>query len=346
MAVGSQEVCGAIVDAFGAFPKGAQFCVARDGKFESANDFSSRERTNGRADIFNVYCAGKPFLVAAALRELHARGVEVEPWVRMADLTEARARLSTATFGDLLSHRTGCVTPDLYTFMSAAPKAQDLLVPTVETLTVRAPKAAYSPVVLAAGLDAVLRRRTPSTLASAASKLAADLNMPDTFVRDSRPRSIGAYIDTSGDRPLPMLHDRLERYRDSKHGHLTGLYTTARDMATFGDEFNACWADDQSRIGLPPGVLQSHLKHSESAGATDERYTLGLSHLRHNGVLGASSTAVGHFGFVRSSLFYLDPARRTVLAGIVPDLQVDDLEGRLQAWSQLCSAIAGSDTEI
>jgi CubicO group peptidase (beta-lactamase class C family) len=135
-----------------------------------------------------------------------------------------------------------------------------------------------------------------------------------------------------------MLHERLAHFCDSPYGELVGLYASAGDLGRWGRAMVDV-VRGRERPGFPrPATVADHLA---AAGAVEgPAYAAGLAvRWREHGLEQAPDHALGQFGFVRSTLLYLDPVHETVLAGTITDLSLDDLDRRLAQWDRAVGAL-------
>ena len=79
---------------------------------------------------FNLYCAGRPFVVMAhETRPFEREGLPCSPEVPVATLLDIDT--GTITLGELLGHRAGLGTPDALTFLSSPTRTRTRLLPTL-----------------------------------------------------------------------------------------------------------------------------------------------------------------------------------------------------------------------
>jgi hypothetical protein len=291
--------------------------------------------------VFNVYCAAKPVAVMATLAALEDAGVASAPSTPLPELLAlpGASPFGRLTLGDLVGHRAGLAVPDVFKFVMASDQSRGLMLERIDrSLARRRPRAEHSTLALSYVLTVLLRRMVGATLGEVLDHHLGKVGLTRTFVRVPEGAApIGVFVDRTRGRYVPMLHERLPHFCDSPYGELVGLYTTAGDLGAWGAELLAVLRGE-ARAGFPRTATVAAYRAEgatrlDGAGADEPAFAAGLAiGLPAHGLVQAPVTAFGQFGFVRSSLLYLDPATDTVLAGIVTDLSLDDLDRRLAQW--------------
>lgn len=287
---------------------------------------------------FNLYCAGRPMVVLAALAQLESAGVACAPSVPIADLVHApRADVSDepATLGDLFSHNAGLGKPDLFTFLSTSTQQRSALLPSVTKMPNLERVRQYSSIALMSVLSTILRHSLDASVPAVVHASMHALKIDDVFVRSNAPpNQIGTYVEMRNGRPLPLLHDTLPRFHDSRWSELTGLFASANAVGR--------WLDSVSRVargeivpGLPsPRLFGSYLRYCDTSEANSPSYAAGFAAgLEDHGLSAASSSALGHFGFVRTALVYMCPVEELSVACILRELSLEDQDQRLHEWN-------------
>ncbi len=200
----------------------------------------------------------------------------------------------------------------------------------------------YSAIALPVALDGVLQRQTGRSLGTVVDEAARSLGMKSVFCRSASPPPIATYVDRVGDTQWPLLHDQLPSFHDSRWGHMTGLYGSASDIGGWLGALLLC----EGRRPATPGLPSSDLFDQYLAGlgepipAHSGQFEAGFALLSSHG-LQCPDDAIGHFGFVRSSLIYCSPRQKLVFVGVVRDLRLDSPESRLRTWQSVIDVLEG-----
>jgi hypothetical protein len=295
--------------------------------------------------VLNVYCAAKPLAVMATLAALESSGVASHPATPLHELlpVPASSPFGRLTLGDLVGHRAGLAAPDVFKFVMASDHARAMLLARIDrTLSRRRFKNEHSTLALSYVLTVLLRRMVGANLGEVIDAHVRAVGLTRTYVRvpdDAAP--VGLFVDRTGGRYVPMLHERLAHFRDSPYGELIGLYTSAGDLGRWGRALVAVLRGEE-RPGFPrAATVAAHL--AAGAGTEGPAFAAGLATgLAEHGLAAAPATALGQFGFVRSSLLYVEPVQEVVLAGIVTDLSMDDLDRRRAQWDRAVAEVTAA----
>ncbi|MCP4306368.1 MAG: beta-lactamase family protein [bacterium] len=289
---------------------------------------------------FNLYCGGKPFATASFLAALEIAGVPCGPTVRVGELLGRDPRLGP-TLADLLAHRLKLGSPDLFQFLNAPQAMRPGLLPTDLDLINSSGAEEYSAIALPVALDGILRKQTGRSLGSVVDEAAGSLGLNSVFCRSVSPPPIATYVERAGDVHWPLLHDQLPSFHDSRWGHMTGLYGCAAEL---GRWLGALLLSGDRLVspGLPSSdLLAEHMTVArKDATAATGQFKTGFAILHSHG-LHCSKDAIGHWGFVRSSLIYCNPSQDVVFVGIVRDLRLPTPTSRLESWQSVIDLIEG-----
>jgi len=315
-----------------AFGSGVQFAAYRHGEVEELA-LGSADPTSELTSMhsFNLYCGSKPLEAISLLAGLEGDGIPCGRDVPLAVLLGRPDLDSRQTLGSLLCHESGHRKPDLFEFMNSSRVNRAALLPTPESLLGTSPAPSYSPVLLSWALDRIARGLLACPLEEVVERTTSSLSMGSTFVTSDRPRSVATYVDSSGTHPLPLLHDSLPAYVRSPHNVLTGFYTSAIDLCRWAIAIVESLRGQAGGSVVPSGRLLAEHLAPGLAGSSD-LYAGSFAVLRRHGLPSSSACAFGGFGFVRSSLLYVDPENETVMVGIVRELRLEDLDRRLAQW--------------
>lgn len=298
---------------------------------------------------FNLYCGGRPLVVLAILGALENSDVPCGPDATVANLIDGgQPGVDELRLGDLLAHNAGLGHPDLFEFLMAPTRSRSGLLPTLHDIRKLKVSAEYSTVSLMAVLGRVARRVLGVSLTQLVDETARTLGLASTFVRSPTATPIATYVDASEGYAWPLLHEGLPRFRDSPWGEFTGLYTSAQDLGKWLEQVQAATAGDIVK-GLPSaGLLQAYgiVDTHSCAGSTTEAYCASFARLSQHNLVNVDPLALGHFGFVRSSLVYWNPRSSTIFVGIVRDLMMNALDRRLGQWNRFVSIIDRNDDAL
>lgn len=271
--------------------------------------------------IYNMVCGAKPLLFCGLLAALENASFPIEA-----------AEDGRPSAIDLAAHRlTGAPAVDAMSYLNASdPQRAQIIESTLSAPISRSSVSQYTEV----SALVILRSLCSGLGCEDINGSFQALGLRDSF--DCRPRidpgGIGCLIeyDSAHGGGLPLLHDRSpDFYASDWYGNVGG-YSTVEDLCRFYSQLLIC-ARGESVLGLPsPRVVSAELSQESSGG-----FALGMMLGLDAWGIKTDEWAVGHIGFMRSSLGYAEPRTGFVLGAVGRGLDFERVAAMPDFWTQL-----------
>lgn len=280
--------------------------------------------TSGRTT--DLVCGVKPVAVLAALGALDAEGL-ASPSTPL-----TRSGAASATLGDLLSHRVSLMSPSAFDFLNASDASR---VEYVKSILAQDPCASseteYLDLALLVVLNNMLIAFAGIDVASAVDRLADSLGLKHTFLRRAGldPSQVRVQFDYSQESSIPMLHTRTVEFTDSTWNPFVGGYSSPRDLFDFYRNLHDLLHGSEI-AGFPrPDVVARYFDNCS-------QFSMGLMlDLQSRGLTECGPRAVGHLGFMRSTLGFTDRATGFTFAAVCGGIDFSSRAPYIALWNSI-----------
>lgn len=279
----------------------------------------------------NLYCGLKPVVALAIAHELERHGVDVVE-SSVGDLLGYRGQGAVA-LADVLSHNAGLGEPRLIEYFLGNREAVDAAL-SLDSIVGRlaAGQPEYSEtaawVVLAAVCERIADRRLEAIFADHVAGTSPELMI--LLETAEKRKSVGFYFDMAADPPIPLLHDRVQRFAMNHRPGVAVGYGSASALGRWYVDVLRCRSGEEvSGFPSPAETLRwtSTQRSSVEDGTLGRSCSFGWGFMTDLASHGfghmPSAKAFGSVGFMANSFAFADPEDDLVVASFTNGLSPD-----------------------